>query len=185
MNLFIAITFASSALLLTACGDNGSGVTGGKESASFEEMVTTGTLINTSFDDQAATPQNSMPTTGTATYVGVAAFGASLQQPVEVASEARLQADFASSSISGNLTNFRDYENNLLPGSVDINGGIIDANRLQANLSGSIMTDAGAKAVLGTLDAGFIGTDATGISGYIEGSVGGESVVGQLVAKKK
>ena len=179
MKLFTAIVFASSALLLTACGGSGSG------GASFDSMATRGEALINKIDGQNPTPMSSMPTAGTATYSGVAAFAPSIYDEPEVLSEASLTANFGSSSISGNLTNFRDYENTVIPGSVAIQSGVITGNQFGANLTGSVTIDGAAAAVNGTLDGGFASTNANLLAGIIEGTVGGEYVIGVLGAEKK
>lgn len=177
-----AIVLASSAFFLAACGGSSTSSSSG---ASFDSMVTRGEALINKIDGQSITPVRSMPTAGTASYSGVAGFGASIYDEVEVLSEASLTANFGSSSISGNLTNFRDYENTAIPGSVAIQSGVIRGNQFSANLNGSVTTDGGAQAVNGTLDGGFAGASANLVAGVIEGTVGGERVVGVLGAEKK
>jgi hypothetical protein len=179
MRNFSAIALASTTLLLAACVGGGSG------GASFDSMATRGQNLINAVDGEQATPVGSMPTTGTATYAGVAAFAPTEYDQVEILSEASLKANFGSSSISGNLSNFRDYENNRFPGSVAIQSGVISGNQFDADLSGSLTVDGAPTIVKGTLNGGFVGANANLAAGAIEGTVGGQSMVGVFGAEKK
>lgn len=118
MKIYIAA--ASSALLLAACGGGG-----GNSQANFSTMESRGTALINKIEDQSATPVNSMPTTGTATYSGIAGFAPSIDDEIQVLSEASLTANFGASTIAGSLTNFRDYENTAIPGTVLIQSGVM------------------------------------------------------------
>ena len=126
-----------------------------------------------------------MPTSGSATYNGVAAYGQTqdfdqiLENP-ETMSTVTLQANFASDSVSGQLGNFRDYENNALAGSVSLNNGSIAGNSISADLSGNVDSIP----VAGALQAGFVGPDAEAVVGTIEADYGGKPIYGIFGAER-
>ena len=177
MKIYIAAV--SSALFLAACGGGG-----GDSQANFSTMESRGNALINKIEDQSATPVNSMPTTGTATYSGIAGFAPSINDEIQVLSEASLTANFGASTIAGSLTNFRDYENTAIPGTVSIQSGVISGNQFGADLTGSLTVDGAAAPVNGTIDGGFVGASGSLIAGIIEGTVGGEYVIGVLGAER-
>lgn len=130
------------------------------------------------------TPANAVPSAGTATYNGVAGFGASEYSDIEVMSEASLTADFSASTISGRLTNFRDYENTALPGTVNLQGGQINGNTFSANLTGQLSAYGENAVVNGGMLGAFGGSNADMVLAEIEGTIGGQYVVGILGAER-
>jgi hypothetical protein len=177
MKALVAASLMSS-ILLAAC------VSGGKD-ASYDEMYSRGKSLVSKFESEDPTPVGAMPTTGTATYSGVAGFGAETSEQVEVMSQASLAANFATSSISGNLTNFRDYENNSIPGSVAIQNTSINGNQFTAPMNGSLTVNGAPSAVNGTMVGAFGGANANSIAGIIEGTVGSQQMYGLLGAEKQ
>ncbi|MFC0281383.1 transferrin-binding protein-like solute binding protein [Falsigemmobacter intermedius] len=175
----ICIAVVSSTFFLAACGGSGGG-----SQASFSTMESRGTALIEKLEGQSATPVSAMPSAGSATYSGIAGFAPSIYDEVEVLSEASLTANFASSTIAGNLTNFRDYQNTAIPGSVNIHSGVISGNEFGADLTGSLTVDGRASAVDGSMAGAFVGANAGGVVGLIEGTVGSQYMVGVLGAEK-
>lgn len=178
MKFFASISLAASALFLAACDSSNDG-------SSFNSMSSRGEALLARVETQSATPVGDMPTIGRATYEGVAGFSTSVSDDVEVMSEASLTADFASSSISGELTNFRDWENNTIAGKVDIEAGTISGNQFTNNLSGSLNYNGRNENVSGVMDGGFVGANAGTAVGIIDASVGSLPVVGVLGAERR
>ena len=176
---------ASAAVFLTACGGGSSGSGSGGSNASFSSMANRGEALIEKIDTMNVTPSNSMPTAGTATYKGVAGFAASEYDEIEVISEASLTANFSRSTIAGNLTNFRDYENTAIPGTVSLQSGKIRGNEFGADLNGQVTIDGKKAAVNGDMYGGFAGSKANMMAGFIEGTVGGQRVVGVIGAEKQ
>lgn len=181
MKPLTAIALASSISLLAACGGDGS---------SFGQMVTRNQVLSGKIDalaDSASpTPSGSMPA-GTATYRGVASFDFSDDSDgPEIMSEAELTANFdpSSRSISGKLTNFRDYQDNPILGEVAIHGAppeyseyAINGNGFRARLDGGVVYKGKMSEVTGNIGGAFHGDNADFVAAYLyEGFVGDDPV---------
>lgn len=199
MRSHTAIVFAASAVLLTACGggsssgNGGPGGGGGPAPDSLAGMVAHGERI----EDRIAALQShttTMPTSGTGTYRGVAGFvaGDGFARPAmseaTLVAQAELTADFGARNISGELTNFRDDQNQRIEGSMQIrNGtGLPGANTYHnADVMGSLNLDGTPSQVNGRMDTQFIGSDAELLRGNFRNlTIGGENYRGGLVAER-
>lgn len=134
-----------------------------------------------------------MPTSGTATYAGYAAYGAPGDTVYYVQSNADLTANFGSSTIAGSLTNFRTFDSIgqdvIFVGSVDVNNGVITGGNFTADLEGEL---AGAfdnttvsDAVVGSVVGSFSGTDAGFAEGNIYAVIDGTNIVGYLYSQRQ
>lgn len=125
--------------LLTACGGSSTG------SSSFETIVSEGRAILDQYGAAAATDPANMPTTGTATYNGAAAYSsdyssaADIVQYAETVSDVTLTADFANSTVTGTADNFHTVStpNVTLSGSLSLNG-TISGNSFSTDLNGTV-----------------------------------------------
>jgi hypothetical protein len=173
MKPLTAIALASSISLLAACGGDGS---------SFGQMVTRNQVLS---GETAAPPTQVMPTAGTATYRGVASFDFSddFDGP-DIMSEAELTADFASSTISGKLTNFRDHQDNAMIGEVAVHGAPADGgdfgingSGFKARLNGDVVYQGKMSEVTGNISGAFHGDNADTVEALLyEGFVGDDPV---------
>lgn len=179
---FYAAAF-SSLLFAAACGGGGGGGET-KSQPSFAEMAGTTEGLITRMNQRSATPVRSMPTTGSASYTGIAAFAPTFYDDIDTLAEARLNANFANSTITGDLTNFRDYENNVLAGSVAIQNGVISENQFSADLRGNLSSGGTSVHLDAEMEGGFLGPNADMMVAAIEGTAGNGYFAGALVAEK-
>lgn len=132
-----------------------------------------------------------MPTTGTATYKGAAAFGTTQNfdvQQAEALAAVRLEADFAASSISGTIDNFVDSSGERAAGSVAVTNGTIAGNGIAADLDGNLTIEGTSIDVGGDMAGNFVGANADAIVGDIEadltGPGGTETIFGVFGAEQ-
>jgi hypothetical protein len=190
-NLFaIPVLFA-----LSACG-------GSSPKLGFVELEDRGDALAERFENMEITPLSDMPTTGSATYSGVAGYApgdintmtdeevAALES--ELVSEMSLTASFVSGEVSGAFTNFsgRDKALGEVSGRIDIlNGEVVD-NMLVADLDGRITDDYGPISVDGELGGVFAGADHRMVGGALDlyffdlGANEGWSMVGAFVGER-
>lgn len=160
--------------VLAACSSSG-----GAGSASFDELARQGNALASRLENADPTPVANMPSSGSATYRGIAAYSDTpnaefILENGEIVSQVELNADFSSGAVDGKLTNFRWYDNDRIAGSVDIRNGSIEGNELYADLSGSLTYGDGAEDVRGDLAGIFAGQDAGAVVGAMEGRIGSE-----------
>jgi hypothetical protein len=162
--------------LLSACS-GGSG-----SSQSFDQLATKGQNIIEKYQDADLTPEAAMPTSGTATYNGVAAFSdvpdaEYIAENAEAVAALRLEANFGNNTISGKMDNFVDYDNERADGSVQITNGSISGNTFNANLNGSLTVDGDTASVTGDMAGGFVGANANAVAGVLQAdlSAGGQT----------
>jgi hypothetical protein len=164
---------------LSACGGGGGGVGAsakadfGATYSSFAEMEDRAEIIGGRYENSEITPMSDMPTSGSATYTGLAGFGPGDvmyldEDDITVASEARLQADFGRGVLSGELTNFQAYDGTAISGSADITDGVIIDNQFAANVSGNVSSNILSGRLDGDLVGGFLGDDAQGAGGLMD-----------------
>lgn len=172
------VLFLGSALFLSACG--GSGTSGGP---SFNTLSSSGNRLIDQYGTAAETDVANMPTSGSATYKGVAAYSsdysdaASILEYAGTLSELELTADFANSSISGRSYNFKNLDaTTTVEGQINVSGAIT-GNTFNATVSGnteeSYLNQSANVSYDGTASGEFVGTDAEAIRGT--GSVTGDA----------
>jgi hypothetical protein len=184
MKALTAPALTTFALVLAACGgSSGSSSNGG---ASYDSMYARGFALGDKIDDAPLTSLSGMPTEGRATYSGVAGFRTSPEsEDYDVVAEAALIANFNNQRVAGQLSNFRDDENNAIAGTVEIERDRLNGNEFTNTLSGTLVADGEELVVDGQLTGGFAGPDAGFILGDITGTVGGQYVEGELVAERQ
>lgn len=136
--------------LLAACSGSGSGSDAGStpgtgsgtgDGPSFSALSAEAMSLMEQSEDSTATPVADMPTSGSASYSGVAGFAEGRNagtDDVVIMSELSMEADFASGEVTGEMGNFRDDENNALSGSMEIQNGEISGNELSGNVDGEV-----------------------------------------------
>ena len=134
----VAIIVCSSTLL-AACGGSSTG------SNSFETIASEGRSFIAQYGTAATTDPANMPTTGTATYNGTAAYSTEYSSAVDIiqlgttVSDVTLTADFANSTVTGTVDNFHTIStpNVVLNGSLSLDGNITGST-FSTNLNGTI-----------------------------------------------
>ena len=97
-------------------------------------------------------------------------------------------ADFATSKLSGSMTNFQiSEEGNSVNGTIDVSDGSISGGNLLADLSGNLNGNVDGQeeehTFTGTMDGTFLGDGAEAVVGGIEGSLSdGTFVAGEWEA---
>ena len=158
-----------SIAILSGCGGGGSG------GATFESISTQGQSLLATYGTAPVTDVANMPSSGTATYSGTAAYSldystaAGIAQNATSVSDVSLVADFASSTMSGSATNFKAYDPNIsLDGKINVNG-VITGNEFLAGVTGTVTeTGYGLKIPVGysgTVAGEFVGNNADAIRG--------------------
>lgn len=141
MNLNIKISgfLLGCSFVLTACGGSSTG------SSSFETIASEGQALIAQYGAAPTTDVANMPTTGTATYEGAAAYSTQYSSAVAISqnattvSDVTLTADFANSTVTGTADNFHTVStpNVTLSGSLSLNGNIT-GNTFNTNLNGTV-----------------------------------------------
>lgn len=173
------IAFTACALFLGACGSSGN-----VKTPSFDELNANLATLKTERGSMRATLAADMPTTGTATYKGFSTFGATKESEPYMISETTIITNFSDSSVSGNLTNFRDIDNNYLPGTITLEDRTIFAARFNARMTGTLNVDGEDKVMEGLMEGFFTGTDAGWVSTQLSGTLGDEKFGGLSTAKR-
>lgn len=180
-----------AAVSLTACGGSSTSSSTSSSGASFEQLADQGRVLAERYQDADLTP--TMPTTGTASYSGVAAYSDVpdanyIYNNAEIVSNVALNANFADNTISGQLSNFQSFENEVITGSVAVNNGQIVNNVFTANLSGSLNASGDNVTVAGDMEGAFLGDNAGAVGGAISAgvtdAVGTEQIFGVFIAER-
>lgn len=142
--------------------------------------------------------QMPMPTLGSVTYTGMAAFptrnrtttvitydnNTTIRRPApQIAARATMVADFANGNVSGTIDQFRDRADTALPGSLTLNAAPITGNTYaRTTLSGTYPVNGTEQQITGVQHSGrFLGPDACGIEGtigfFVPRAEGGEQLI--------
>ena len=181
-------TAALVPLVLGACGSSSSTdrtvppVEPPPTRASFDQVANQAKSL---FDEQVDidyTPAANVPVSGTATYLGAAAYktdsnippdldypdyeNAILTNP-EFVSEMKLTANFGSSSINGVFSNFHSAAAGPLDGGLRITNGTIDGGSFAGDVSGNVGVPGAVRPAIGTTSGDFVGDGAEYVLGYI------------------
>lgn len=130
-----------------------------------------------------------MPSSGSATYRGTAQFSDEMDvdeilDDPDAASTIRMNANFRQNTITGELENFRNDDNERVPGVVRITSGRISGNGVRGQLSGDLTVNGERQRVRGQIEGQFVGNRPNGVLGGIAGTVGGEPVYGVFSAER-
>ena len=175
---------------------------------SFDELATQGTALAAGLPaDQ--TPGIDMPTTGTATYNGIAAFGAdpvaNIDNSVEILSTVEVIADFDApmdQSITGRFDNFRENPANLgendqgvITGSLEIRSDVVPGDGINGNdfiavAQGELQNGLETSTIEMDMFGSFYGVDASHVAGTMVGDFTDEDnntsdYFGAFVAEKE
>lgn len=199
--IFGGVLAASITLALAGCGGSGSGgggapgggSGGGGGTADGQTFLEhDGPLMEMEGRTAALAPTSTaaMPTTGSATYDGYAFVEMNMTGgPVDVgdpgyeAANARiaLNADFASSSVSGQIHEVGVEDGPTLTGSLPITGGSISGNGMTGRAAGTL--GGGDRGDIGldlALDGTFRGSAAEAVRGTITGTVEYDGATGAV-----
>jgi len=170
----IAACSLATVSLLGGCsgggGDDG-------EDVSYAGLAGEGDGLIARIGDNDVTAAENLPS-GSVTYRGVAAYqtgdgdGIESFSDVDILSAIRMDADFATNSLSGRADDFRNQEGDTIPGSLTIQGGI-DGNRYEADVGGTLTTDGQATVLRGELGGAIGGPNGELLVGFGEGTATG------------
>ncbi|WP_139615542.1 HupA family protein [Paracoccus liaowanqingii] len=186
MMKFFACGIAVS--MLGACGGGGGGGFalpggGGGTPGSYNALAVRGAPILQELKNIEYTTNAQMPTDGTATYRGVAAYGDG-----NVLSSAQLQANFDNSTMTGRLHNFHAEDGTGVSGDIAIRNGEIRDTGYSAELAGNITTESERAIVSGTVNGDFSGRNAQIVDGVIAAQLqapsGVDFIGGEMVLKR-
>jgi hypothetical protein len=162
----------SMSLALSACG--------GSSLGAFDQKLERGNALVAKYAETERTPTEAMPTTGSATYEGVAAYSSvepdseeALIANPEYLSNVRLTATFTDDggSIDGDLSDFITAENEVVDGGVHVTNGTISGTNFSADLSGNLALGGTTGVVDGGMSGSFFGDDAEAVHGYMGGTI--------------
>lgn len=134
-------------LALAACG--GGGGSGGQSASSYSALVASerSFIAERTADDDLLdnlTPVRQMPSSGTATYRGAGTVRldrTSINSSPDAAGQATLRANFSSSRVTGEVTNFRPGPGHSTAGGTLNVSGDIDGNWVFGDVSGAVFVD--------------------------------------------
>lgn len=198
------LSFAAIAAL-SACGGSSTGpasfTTVGSpppatsNQVAFDERVSRGIALGDKYDD--VVPTSNMPTSGTASYAGLAGF-ADVPDPDEAdligSADVSMTATFTPSggSVSGSMTNFlglNDDTNQVeaLQGTLTIADQTIIGNGFVTTVSGTLTDPGGTLNVTGSMNGQFLGDEAAAIGATMILSDGEDDapIYGRLIAEKQ
>ncbi|MFD1882810.1 transferrin-binding protein-like solute binding protein [Paracoccus pacificus] len=171
---------------LSACGGGGGG--GRNDGPSFADIARSGDKILYRYEGTPATALANMPTSGKAGYRGVVGVDVDNDnknrasfRDMDAVGEAKLTADFGSSSVTGKLDNFKGRNGyGKVSGTMNVSGRIV-GNRISGLTSGVMKVPGQETAAIGTtFGGGFKGTGAESLYGSGTGKVGKKSVYIQV-----
>lgn len=138
-----------------------------------ESLTSDGYDLIARFQTESATSAATMPSTGSATFEGVAAYsstGGTVQDVIDNASsvsEVTMNANFGTSRISGTANNFRPTQlTNVdqLSGQLNLEG-VITGTEFSGTVQGRITEDGTPVDYGGSIDGSFLGDGALGLVG--------------------
>lgn len=183
---------------LSACGGSSTGpasFTTASTQAMFDDRLERGEALIDKYDN--ALPTSNMPTTGTASYAGLAGFadGPNFDEADVVATaEVAMTASFTPSggSVSGSMSNFLALNSDTneveaLQGSLTIADQTIIANGFVTTVSGTLTDPEGTLNVTGSMNGQFLGDEAAAIGATMTLSDGEDDapIYGRLIAEKQ
>jgi hypothetical protein len=155
--------------LLAACGGSGGGGSGGASNDnafafnSYSQGAKFGDALGTKLLARSPTPAAGVPVTGTARYDGIIDLSLQNQSRDTVIGTVRLDVDFATNSFDGSAGYFMNPFNERVSGSLQVTNGTIVRQSVPfvtADLTGSVVFDAGRMNVTANAAGSFAGTDA-------------------------
>jgi hypothetical protein len=182
------LALLAAPVLLAACGDTGGGLGGGLGGGGavdlFAELGEQGAAIESEFALIQFTRQEDLPTTGSASFSGFAAYaegddvGAISEieyATADLVSEVDMNADFAAGTVDGSLTNFQSNNANYegVQGRVNITNGVFadydpDYATFGSDLEGEITSSGRSGVVDGLMSGIFVGNDVGAASGALD-----------------
>lgn len=191
------LSFAAIAAL-SACGGSSTGpasFTTASTQATFDDRVSRGVALGDKYDEVG--PTSNMPTSGTATYAGLAGFADTPNAEaadVYGTADVTMTANFTATggSVSGSMTNFlgKNDDNNqieALQGSVTIADATFAGNTFSTTVSGTLTDPEGTLNITGSMEGGFLGDEGAAIGATMVLSDGEDDapIYGALIAEKQ
>lgn len=171
------------ALSVGACGGGGTGVS---DQASFETLNVSAQGLLERHKSLSVTDIANMPDSGIATYRGVAAYSSEysdIDRIIKYAgtlSDLELSADFARSTLSGRVFNFKNFDaTTTVNGHLEVNG-TISGNSFSASIAGETLEiyhgDSVTVSYSGNVSGDFIDSNAESLrgSGSLTGDAGSQ-----------
>ena len=175
---------AAGTLVLSGCSGGGAEEDIG---ANFQSRAEAAQQIYDQTSGMSATPEASMPQSATANYAGVASALATLPEGETEAlyADVEMQADFASDTVSGDMTNWYGNTVGAIGGAVTLSDGAISGADWSASGAGTLSADGVTGDVAVSMNGTFLGPDASAMQGTFSGAVGYDgapdgSIVGSI-----
>lgn len=186
---------AASALLLAACGGGGSSSGGGapggpspiEQLRLMESYYTNQGRLNARAAQEGTL---TMPTSGTASYEGVAKHyhrpdpAGTNRGQVTMFSPVVMVADLGSGQLEGAMGDFRREDGRSVEGLVRIENGTIRGGDITADVAGSMTIDGSRRDIAGTLEGVFVGPNAAGMSGTYNATSNDGVLWGRIVTER-
>lgn len=137
----------------------------------YEQLETRYGALATTWPGTADTPTVAIPTSGAASYEGVASFSTAPGPGADtIYSDVGISANFGSGTVSGQFSGFQG-SSGAIAGSLAISGGTITDNEVGGTASGNLTRGGTTAPVnLTIVGGGFQGPDAGAIVGETEGA---------------
>jgi len=165
------ILLFSTAGFLAAC--SGSSTLSGDSG-----LITAPPPLSTILPDQP-TPVTNMPT-GTFSYLGFTVFSFPNSPDATDTANVALDANFSSNTMEGTINGFATRD-----GSISLLNGEIAGNEFSADVAGNVSYLGGPLIAEGTMAGVFLGPDAVGIRAAIDGTLGGDAMLGVVAATRQ
>ncbi|MDX8348251.1 hypothetical protein SLH49_09650 [Cognatiyoonia sp. IB215446] len=163
---------------LAACGegsgDNDTLAGGGGNAAAltFDELNETNSQIINEVASSSVTPEDDIPDSGSSIYRGALTLTLQDGSGEGVIGQAQVNANFATSVVTGGADNFFDLDGNATSGTVTIANGLIlpGVSQVTGDINGTVTFDGTPLALDTTLTGTISGNDADYISGVVTGT---------------
>ena len=196
------VRFAISAALiglplgLAACGNEGGGLGQTRPPVNYATLSAQRSALQANWAGQSATVPTTLPASGTASFAGVMSLDAQTAAGnLSMAAELAVDADFATSTISGRADGFRDEFGVNFQGAVTLTNGFIDRRAdpatdptVLADVNGTLTGGGDAFSISATMNGAFLGAGAQAVTGTINGtaasSFGSGYLTGDIIAQR-
>lgn len=133
----------------------------------------------------ANSPTTVMPTQGRAAFRGSVGISSSqgFSQPAALGT-LQLNADFASSTVSGSLDGFVSPTGQIDSSPIFVKNGVVVGNQIVADVSGGNPLDQSGSNLSGSIQGMFLGAGANGIAGTMVGQSSAGVVYGRFGAER-
>ena len=164
------------ALPMAACSATGTGGgPGDPANLTYQAMFDRGDALVQRLEETTPTPISRVPVSGAARYEGYAAFqhgvGYDYNEDPEMMALARIDTYFASDTVEGEFTNFRNRDGAVIGGSLQLGNGAINGNEVTASTSGPLFETDRTRYVEADVEGLFGGPNVEFLAGTIDATV--------------